>query len=196
MRMKMIRQSSLGEYAEHFWRRERPKDNQKNRSAFSEIDAGCNKVKSLEKYYPYKLPFGISDPAKVSVEIWHFEVQEDVESLLVHKGILCDDWMKDRKLVPDPFTQRLGDLAKTFSRRGYFSDSRWSGDGHFKNFQKWVSKNSLQNAIDSKEKPLLEKIGESEFEIVDGWGRLVPFVALVHEHMQFFPFETFVASKN
>ena len=40
---------------------------------------------------------------------------------------------------------------------------------------------------------LIECVRPGEYEIVDGWGRLLPFVALLRQGYDFHPVESFVA---
>ena len=39
----------------------------------------------------------------------------------------------------------------------------------------------------------VRKNGPAEYEIVDGWGRLLPFVVLLQQGFLFYPVEIFVA---
>jgi len=63
----------------------------------------------------------------------------------------------------------------------------------------WRGIGSLANAIGPGDRPLIEAVeldGNPEYEIVDGWGRLLSFAALVLEGLTFFPFESFLASRT
>ena len=62
----------------------------------------------------------------------------------------------------------------------------------------WKEIGSLAHVISPEDRPLIETVAlaEPEYEIVDGWGRLLPFAALLHEGLAFHPFETFLASRD
>jgi hypothetical protein len=42
----------------------------------------------------------------------------------------------------------------------------------------------------------VESVGDEMCEIVDGWGRLLPYAALIHNGCEFHPVETFLASSK
>lgn len=189
--MKIINKSTLDEYAHVFWKRQRVKENLEDKEALDNIDDGGNPINWLKEKYHSKLPRWHDD---VVIQIAELE-QEEVENLLIHDYMPCDQWMKDRGVVPDPYTRKLQDLAKIFVYRGYFD--RLERDTQQEYFCAWKKKGSLENVIPSTEKPLemplIECIGTGTYEIVDGWGRLLPFVALLQEGYRFYPVKCFVA---
>jgi hypothetical protein len=187
--MKIIKESSLCEYAELFWNRQRKKEDPGDRDALTDIDRGGDPRWWLGKKYDYKLP----RPDNDIVSIVLLDDQKEVESLLIHKYMVDNEWMQASNLVPEPKTRVLRDLAKITINRGYFSKGCWDNT-HHKYYRKWMEKGSLENVIKGDERPLIESVGPNEYEIVDGWGRLLPFVALL-EKFTFHPIECFVAWK-
>lgn len=189
--MKIIGESTLDEYARVFWGRQQTKENQKDKEALDDINIkGGDPIDWLRKKYDYKLPRW----PDIVIKIAELE-QEEVENLLIHDYMPCGEWMKDRGVVPDPYTRKLKDLAKMFICRGYFD--RLVRDTQQENFCSWKNKGLLENVIPSIEKPsempLIECIGPGIYEIVDGWGRLLPFAALLQEGYKFYPVKCFVA---
>ncbi|GBE04928.1 hypothetical protein BMS3Abin10_00547 [bacterium BMS3Abin10] len=188
--MKTVSQSSLRKYANHFWQRQKAKDDPKDKIAIEDIEKGADPVPWLRDLYSYKLPHHKNGIINIVI----FESRQEVENLLIHEYMLCDDWMRERNLLPPPDTTTLGGLARTFLDRGYFSVPR--NDRHYRYFHNWQSIGSLNNVISREERPLIEAVGDGKHEIVDGWGRLLPFVALLHKGLAFHPFESFLASKD
>jgi hypothetical protein len=184
--MKIIRESSLGEYAQHFWNRQRTKDDSNDRDALADIERGGDPLCWLREIYPYKLP----RPCKDVIRIARLD-QEEAESLLIHAYMPRDQWMQDRGVVPEPYTRRLKNLANTFICKGYFDKD--GNDKQQRYYCNWKQKGSLENLFNGLEKPLVECVGFKEYEIVDGWGRLLPFVTLLQQGYPFHPVECFVA---
>ena len=184
----MVSQSSLREYAEHFWRRQRGKHDPNDRETLQAIGAGGDPVALLRgPRYDFKLP----KPHNDSVSIVLVTEKEDVENLLVRDYVPKDAWMEDRGLVPQPFTRKLGDLASLCLERGYFSAAR--NDRQIQYFKAWHASASLANVLSVDERPLIEVTKSGAYEIVDGWGRLLPFSALLVRGLAFAPFEVFLA---
>jgi hypothetical protein len=184
--MRIILDSSADEYARQFWDRQRAKQVPADRDALADIAAGGDPVAWLRSKYLYKLPRADSDVFRVALLD-----REDVEALLVHDYMPCDRWMRDRGMVPDPYTRRLSDLAGMFISRGYFR-GRW-GDRQLERYRAWTAAGSLKDAIAGRERTLVECVRPGEYEIVDGWGRLLPFAALLRQGYEFHPAESFVA---
>lgn len=184
--MKIINKSTLDEYAHVFWKRQQIKNNPKDKEALDNINNGGNPIDWLRREYSFKLPRWHD----VVIQIAELE-QEEVENLLIHDYMPCGQWMKDRCVVPDPYTRKLKELAKMFVYRGYFD--RVERDTQQIYFCSWKGKGSLENVMPSTEMPLIECIGPGTYEIVDGWGRLLPFVALLQEGYKFYPVKCFVA---
>jgi hypothetical protein len=180
--MQTIGHSTLEEYAKLFWEREKLKNGK---------DGGVNPLERLRVEHPYKLPFGVSDPEKVIIEIVRLDCIKEVEDLLIHDYMVGHKWMQDRQIIAS--SRKLGELATTFLQGSYFEKP--SGDAQYRLFHKWKTVGCLNNSIGSKNRPLIQFDGK-EFEIVDGWGRLLPFLALVQKGLTFYPVECFVASKK
>lgn len=179
--MRVIKHSNLDEFADQFWQRERAK---------RRVEDTVNRLKWLVNLYPYKLPHPYND----SVQVVEIETEDEVNNFLVHDYLPRDNWMVERGLTPCPYTRRLGRIADTFIERGYF-DTPWPGDTQSKCYREWEGRPSLEGVIKSSERPLIEMTWADEYEIVDGWGRLLPFAALLRRGLKFYPFECFVATR-
>ena len=190
--MKIIKESSLREYAEHFWNRQRQprKKTPQDEDALADIDKGGDPRWWLWKKYSYKLPRLDNSIMRIALLD-----RKEVEALLVHQYMVDSEWMQASNLVPEPKTRVLRDLAKIAISRGYFTSGCWNNT-HHTYYQKWREKGSLKNVIKGDEKPFVESVGPNEYEIVDGWGRLLPFVVLLQEGYSFHPIECFVASQR
>jgi len=66
------------------------------------------------------------------------EKRRTSQNISAHDYMPCDQWMKDRCVVPDPYTRKLKDLAKMFVYRGYFD--RVERDTQQKCFCGWKEK--------------------------------------------------------
>jgi hypothetical protein len=182
--------SSLDEYAQQFWQREKQKGNRDGEHAISLIAEGRESpVSLLANLHPYKLP----QPYNATIELVEFGEVDELDRLLIHDYMIRDDWMIDRCLVPCPKTRRLGDLARIALDRRYFETER--DDTQLKRYKAWRAGEPLDGFIGDKEYPLLEQTWERELEIVDGWGRLHAMSALTRRGCQFKPFKAFVASR-
>jgi hypothetical protein len=102
--------------------------------------------------------------------------------------------MVERGVAPCPYTRRLEQLADTFIMQGYFN-IMWP-DTQSKCYHTWKDKSLLEGVIESSERPLIEMTWTGEYEIVDGWGRLLPFTALLQKGFKFYPFECFLATRK
>jgi hypothetical protein len=186
--MELIGESSLDEYARRFWQREGVK-NDLGREALADIANGGDPVEWLKKHYDYKLPRRENDIVRIALLN-----QEEVEALLIHDYMVSDNWMKKRGLVPDPHTRHLKELAAISIARGYFAHE--GNDTQHCKYRDWMSKGALKDVISSTERTLIECVGSGKYEIVDGWGRLLPFAALLQQGHVFHPVESFVASRR
>ncbi|HMC26989.1 MAG TPA: hypothetical protein VKM56_04250 [Verrucomicrobiae bacterium] len=188
--MRRERESTLAEYARQYWQREVAKEDPRNSEALRAIDAGENPVAWLREVHPYKLP----KPKNELVSVVLITAPDEVRNLLVHDYMPKDDWMKERDLVPEPWTRHLGALAAMCLDRKYFSSRR--KDRQIRNYGKWRADGNFSKALGPGELPLIESIGPRQYEIVDGWGRLLPFAALLIERFPFVEFEVFLAHES
>jgi hypothetical protein len=185
--MRLLNESTLREYAMQFWRRQRGKLDPNDTEALTAIDAGADPVAWLRTRYVYKLPRSHNN----SVSIVLMTSRDEVENLLVHDYLPNDAWMRERGLVPQPSTRRLGTIAAACLERGYFSAPR--RDQQIQYFEEWAARASLADILGTEERPLIEAASTDQYEIVDGWGRLLPFAALLIQGMAFEPFQIFLA---
>jgi len=191
--MQVLCESTLSAYARHFWARQVEKRDPNDREALANIHDGGDPVQWLRCSYSFKLPRIENDV----ISVVRIETRQEVESLLVHDYVPRDKWMSARNLVPEPYTRRLGQLARRALDRGYFTLPR-PGDRPYQHFCAWSRTGSLANAI-GEDRPIIETVEGAdgiEYEIVDDWGRLLPFAALLHRGLAFCPFESFVASRS
>jgi hypothetical protein len=188
--MQLVRESSLNEYAQQFWRRQSGKKTRDDEPALSDIGKGGSPVSWLANIYPYKLPQPFND----KIDLVKFETPEELNSLLIHYSMIRDNWMLERCLVPCTNTRRLGDMAAIALERKYFETSH--SDTQIKLFQRWKSKTTLTGVIEPDSYPLVENTWAQEQEIVDGWGRLHAMSALLKQGLPFEPFDCFVARRT
>jgi hypothetical protein len=180
--------STIEEYARQFWRRERDKGNQNGIQTFAAIERGADAVAFLREKHSYKLPRLNNSFVRIAV----FTSRDEIEDLLIHDYMPNDNWMKERNLTPQPFTQRLGTLARICLERGYFASQH--NDRQIRNYREWKARGTLRNVIAMEERPLVEVTESGATEIVDGWGRLLPVAALLLQGLPFAPIQVFHAS--
>lgn len=99
------------------------------------------------------------------------------------------DWLQKHNLWRG--SHWLGDLAKAALETGFFKNENNQDTGQYKNYYRWRGK-KLQGQLDGYEKPLLVA-EDNHNDILDGFGRLLPYLALVYDGEQFFPFEAYLA---
>ena len=193
--MKTVRESSRGEYALAFWLREHSKDlNQDGRRDRENV--GNAALDLLNQKHHYKLPQVAGNDLTRIVLL----DREEVESLLIHKDMLdhpeCGIWIRDR-IQPAPKTRRLKDLAEIFLDHEYFEKETWKKDAQYQHYRDWKALRTLERVLVGAERPLIECLPSGEYEIVDGWGRLLPFMALmIKERLPFSPVEAFLACRQ
>ena len=100
-----------------------------------------------------------------------------------------EDWLEKHDLWRG--SHWLSDLAKAALETGFFKNKNNQDTGQYKNYYRWRDK-KLQGQLDGHEKPLLVE-EDNHTDILDGFGRLLPYLALVYEGEQFFPFEAYLA---
>ena len=184
--MQIIRDSNLEEYAKCFWLREQAKNGH---------GGGDDPLGKLAREHHYKLPFKRSDPAKVRMQILRLEGIRELEELVIHDYMVEHPWMKERGIKAN--SRKLGDLANIFLQYGYFEKPSQvtQNDAQYRNFHAWRKSGSFRTCMDAENRSLIQYNGV-ELEIVDGWGRLLPFVALIKGGMPFCPVECFLASER
>jgi hypothetical protein len=130
--MRILHDSSLNDYALHFWQREERKNS--GHPAIASLRQGKDPVQLLSEYHPYKLP----RPENKLVKIASLD-REDVECLLIHEYMINDDWMKSRNLRIEEGCRKLKDLAAAFLEQGYFCGN-WN-DTQLKCYRIWKAEN-------------------------------------------------------
>ncbi len=187
--MEIISDSSLVEFSRHFWEREARKT-QEGKEVFANVEAGGNAYEWLKKRHNYKLPRNHNDIVKVARL-----TRDEVGALMMRKDTVDNknEWANNRDLVPDPFTQVLSELASMALSRGYFINCQ-ENDTQLKKYREWKQqpRPSLKEAITGSEKCSIQLVAPDQYEIIDGWGRLLPFEALLQEGYEFHPVEAFL----
>jgi len=130
-----------------------------------------------------KFPFDGSE--KLEWEICEISTVEELERLCMPNS---RQWLEQRKLWRG--SHWLGDLAKAAREEGFFAGNKNQDTGQWKNYQCWKDA-ELRGRLDGHEKPTLRDEGQYT-SIFDGWGRLLPYLALIYERNGgFFPFEAY-----
>jgi hypothetical protein len=174
-----VRPSTADEYLGSFWARQIAK-------CPGEYQPPPDKrLERILGRYPHKFP--CEGKRQVAWHIGKVSSPQELEQFWMHKS--------------DTFLERFGlwtysgqshwlrDLARAAIGIGFFerTDTGRCGD----NYRLWKG-SSLKGRLDGDEKPLL--VGHPYLnEIVDGFGRLLPYLALVYEGMEFYPFDAYLA---
>lgn len=195
--MEHVRNSNLREYASQFWYRELYKGNRTfrcstsgktNQDAFQAVYWGEDPALWLGNLHPYKLP---ACRERCVVDVERLE-RSDLENLVIPGRLLDDKWFTiEARIVPNPRSNRLFDLARTANERDYFSKNY--DHTQIKCHRQWRGRGSLDGAITEDTMPLIELKESGEYEIIDGWGRLLPYEALVQRGFCYAPVPVFVA---
>ena len=185
--MRLVRESSLEDYSTQFWHREEKKN--PNHLALASIRQGSNPTEMLRRHHQDKLP----RPENKMIQIVLLN-KEEVENLLIHEYMINGPWMIKRKINIETGCRKLKDLAVSFLEQGYFNGD-WD-DTQIKCYRKWKKEISLKGKITESNKTFIQQVKADMYEIVDGWGRLLPYVALIKEGFEFHPVETFLASSE
>jgi hypothetical protein len=187
--MEIIRDSSLHELSRQFWEREARK-NQNGKDVLANIEAGGDAYEWLKEKHDYKLPRNSNNIVKIARL-----ARDDVGALLMREDTVNGEnaWARKRGLVPDPFTQVLSKLASMALSRAYFTKCQ-ENDTQLKNYHEWRQRSTpaLKDVITGSERCSIQLVVPDQYEIIDGWGRLLPFEALLQEGHEFQPVEVFL----
>ena len=177
--MEIIRRSSLDEYATEFWNREQLKNGNMG---------GANPLAKLLKCHDYKLPFKNINADVVLVNL----DRTDIAGLIIHGSMAPDDWMRQNLTsVPEPFPRRLDDLAALFLQDGFFDRNSRQGGGTQARLFWQSSKAGRPVHID---RTMIQQNVDGSLEIVDGFGRLLAYEALLQRGYDFRVIDSFLAS--
>lgn len=177
--MNIIRESTPDEYLVSFWAREVRKP---PGCRFPTTEA--DRLHEIIGRHPYKFP--CDGKRETSWHICEISSVAELELLWMHKS---DTWLVDQRLWRG--SRWLKDLAQAARDTGFFrntANARWSQYSHF---HEWQSV-GLKGRLDGHERPLLVKYPYLT-DILDGFGRLLPYLALVYEGLQFERFEAYLA---
>ena len=137
----------------------------------------------LEKW-PYKFPF--EGQREATWYVCRIATVEELKQLWIHKH---GDWLENHGLWRG--SNWLGDLVKAALETGFFKNKNNQCEGPYKNYYRW-RETELQGQLDGHEKPMLvEK--DNHIDILDGFGKLLPYLSIVCEGKQFFPFKAYLA---
>ncbi len=170
--MKTVRSSSADEYLESFWKREhRP-------PKCSDLPEPKKRREAIRQKFPYKFPFDGSK--EVTWHICQVSSVSELEQLWMHKS---GDWLDKHKLWRG--SHLLSDLARIAIDTKFFVLDQDRGSCR-KNYDDWKIK-GLNGQLGGDDKPLLVEHPDYT-DILDGFGRLLPYLVLVYEGMDFYPF--------
>jgi hypothetical protein len=189
--MKIIRRSSLQEYARHFLENEKYKDEQKAK-VFEDVQRSPDPLSWLKaNEFGYKLP----KEQYSEVFVVRIESLAELERFRIYDRMVSasDPWMQDQHLSPDPLKPYIGALADYFLDVDYFGTPRCNS-AQYKRYHEWKPRPHLTGAISSSAMPLIRGRIDSEFKIIDGFGRLLAYAALCKEGFTFAEFECFLAT--
>jgi hypothetical protein len=174
--MNITRPSSAEEYLASFWVRE-------SRKSTLAAPPPEQQLEFLLQRWPDKFPF--SGKRDVTWHVCRVSLIPELESLWMHKS---DTWLEDHGLWRG--THFLVDLAKAATDTRFFAHNQDRGSCG-KNYDRWKV-TGLKGQLDGHEKPLLVQYPDY-INIVDGFGRLLPYLTLVLERIEFQPFEAYFA---
>ncbi len=137
----------------------------------------------LDKW-PYKFPF--KGERKATWHICRISTVKELKQLWMHKS---GDWLENHDLWRG--SNRLGELVKAALETEFFENKNNQCEGPYKNYYRWKD-TGLQGQLDGHEKPMLVE-EDNHIDILDGFGRLLPYLSLVCERKQFFPFRAYFA---
>lgn len=154
------------------------------------IKADGDAYQWLKEKHDYKLPRKTNSVVKIARL-----ARDEVAVLLMREDTVNSEnkWMRARGLVPDPFTQVLSKLASIALSRGYFTKCQ-EEDTQLRKYREWKQRPlpALKDVIASSERCSIQLVAPDQYEIIDGWGRLLPFEALLQEGHEFQPVEAFL----
>jgi hypothetical protein len=177
--MMIVGPCSADDYLLSFWTR------QVNKKGWrGEIPPPEKRKEILLENWPYKFPFKGKREAR-----WHICricAVEELKQLWMHKS---EDWLEKHSMWRG--SHWLGDLTKAALETGFFKDKNNQCESLFKNYHRWREA-ELDGQLAGHEKPMLVE-EDNHTDILDGFGRLLPYLALVCEGKRFFPFDAYFA---
>lgn len=198
--MKTVGACSRDDYITSFWERERLKSKpecRKNPSCAIPQTLGEKEQKML-KCCPYKLP------DKPDTEfIWQVRrigSQKELGDLWTHKD---GDWLERHGLWEDSGEfgvslggkrlprQRLAVYARKAIEGDFFGRESNRDTAQFRNYHNWKGK-SLAGVLSKDERPMLVERKEY-IDVLDGFGRLLPYLALILQGSPFVAFDAYYA---
>jgi hypothetical protein len=165
------------DYLEAFWTRQKSKNDHEDIPTSAE-----SRLEAILGRYPYKFP--CEGQRELTWSVCRVSSVEQLGSLWMHKN---DDFLTVNQLLPG--SQWLKDLAKKAINTKFFDKPKIGSCGI--NYREWKG-TSLKDRLANTDRPLLVQ-HPYLIDIVDGFGRLLPYLALVYEGSEFHPFDAFLA---
>lgn len=188
--MRVLRASSIGEYAAWYLRRE-----QRKLHVSSVATEERNSIEAMQRHHPGKMRAWFSKATRWSI------VSLDNTSDLGNLVFLESDWTKrERLVIPDgPDYRLLERVAKNATAGNYLT--RPSARRH-KVYYNQVASGSLRIegedrvAICTAEETEIRSNPAARYYLLDGVGRCLPYMMLMAEQgIEYAPIEAFLAEK-
>jgi hypothetical protein len=180
--MTIVKPCTENDYLLSFWTRQEEKS--KREGWQEEIPLPEKRKETLLARYPYKFPF--EGKREATWHICRISTVEELEQLWMHKS---GDWLENHGLWRG--SNWLDDLANAALETGFFKNKNNQNEGPYVNYDRWRDK-ELHGQLDGHEKPMLVET-DNHIDICDGFGRLLPYLALFYEGRKFFSFEAYLA---
>ena len=192
--MTIVQPCTPDDYGFSFWTRQCRKEPYR----IFPPTAGARKGIILREW-PYKFPTRAGK--EFMWQICRIETQEALESLWIHKD---GNWLNQHGLWKGSHTygvtllgkklprEKLGALARSAIDTDFFRLHRYPKTAQYQNYHRWKD-NSLEGVLAGHEKPMLVQ-REEYIDILDGFGRLLAYLALVLQGSPFLPFEAYFVS--
>jgi hypothetical protein len=180
--MTIVEPCTADDYLLSFWTRQEEKS--KREGWQEEIPPPEKRKETLLANYRSKFPF--EGKREATWHICQISTAEELEQLWMHKH---DSWLENHGLWRG--SNWLGDLVRAALETGFFKNKNNQHESPYKNYHRWRD-TELHGQLDGHEKPCLVE-EDNHIDICDGFGRLLPYLALVYEGKQFFPFKAYWA---
>lgn len=186
--MKTVRQCEPDEYLMSFWLRQIVVNRKRDA-----LPPPCRLKADLLQKYPYKLPY--NGATEATWEICEVSTIQELEQLWMKRSGV---WLAEKRLLLDPNASGafLGELTARAHETRFFANHADNHDtGQLKTYLRWRP-TGLAGVLDSYERPLIQQ-EDDRIGIVDGWGRLLPYLYLAkYESLAFLPFQCFFAKQK
>jgi hypothetical protein len=188
--MRVLRKSSIEEYADWYLQRER-----KKHPSCAIADEPRGSVEAMRRYHPGKMRDWFSRTTRWNIVL--LDTLSDLQNLV----FLESDWTKAEGLViPDGANYRLLDRVAKNAIAGKYLTRTWAN--RHKTYYDEIARGSLRLedndrvAICTAEGSEVHFNPAARYYLLDGVGRCLPYMMLVAEHArEFTPIEAFLAER-